>query len=56
MGKFKDAPDYLRCTAVIKLRDGSAATCGRYRVYGVLCKQHEKIRARNGKAANLNRS
>lgn len=35
--RFIDAPDAVRCRATIRLRDGSAAQCGRRQVPGFLC-------------------
>lgn len=48
--RFIDAPDALRCTAEVTLRDGSTCPCGRYRKVGTLCTQHAKIEARKRSA------
>lgn len=44
---FVDAPANARCQANIKLRDGSFAQCGRYKINNQFCKQHTKIAERN---------
>lgn len=41
--RFFDAPPAQRCVAIITLRDGSLADCGRRRVVGRLCRQHDKL-------------
>ncbi len=40
---FVDAPRDQRCTAIVTLKDGSLADCGRYRKIGDLCTQHAKM-------------
>lgn len=45
--RFRDAPSFARCQAVIRLKDKSTAQCGRYRKTGVLCTQHAKQRSTN---------
>jgi len=46
--QFIDAPYWDRCTAVITLRDGSTADCGRHitDTERKLCTQHAKIAQR----------
>jgi hypothetical protein len=41
--RFIDAPYELRCEWTIKLADGSEAQCGRRKVRGLLCTQHQKM-------------
>src|SRR5271156_2074153 len=41
--RFVDAGTSQRCAAVVRLRDGSTADCGRRRVREDLCTQHAKI-------------
>ncbi len=43
--RFNDALQGERCQAVVTLRDGSTADCGRKSVTGGLCTQHAKIAA-----------
>lgn len=43
--RFRDAPQHERCKWEIRLRDGSAAQCGRRAVVDGLCRQHAKIDA-----------
>ena len=44
MGRFKDAQNDVRCKANIKLKDGSAAQCGRREAWDGLglCWQHQR--------------
>ncbi len=44
---FVDAPDRERCKAIVKLRDGTTANCGRRAVQDGLCTQHYKIAQRD---------
>jgi hypothetical protein len=52
---FRDAPQSLRCRAVVRLKDGTTAQCGRYglleyqanpAVNERLCEQHAKMKLR----------
>jgi len=43
--KWTDAPNDQRCRYDITLRDGSKAQCGRRRVNGDYCKQHQNMEA-----------
>ena len=41
--RFFDAPHPARCQAMVKLRDGTTAQCGRYREWGRrFCWQHSR--------------
>jgi hypothetical protein len=50
MRTFRDAPDWGRCGAAVRMRDGSYAQCGKWRndevLRGggdILCTQHWKV-------------
>lgn len=49
MRRFVDAKQKIRCKAVITLRDGTSADCGRKAVLRGLCLQHYKIKAEGKK-------
>lgn len=42
--RFRDALQGKRCSAVVTLKDGSTADCGRGSVVDGLCTQHKKIK------------
>ena len=41
--KFIDAPQGERCKAVVTLKDGTTADCGRHGIRDGLCEQHARI-------------
>ena len=53
MSQFIDAPIGQRCEAVITLKDGSTAQCGRYGKVDSLCRQHAKIASSRATIGNV---
>ncbi len=47
--RFVDADPDRRCGAIVYLRDGSSAQCGRRKKFGHYCTQHAKISAKTGR-------